>query len=528
MPLSAPSTTTTTAVSPALVDHWKNEVKVFTDRKAKADKAVKDAAAELLTKKDELSAEDTVLTALVKAIADVRAALAAAGPADAPGLVKTLSALLVRQRDAEARRLQAARAMDGAQVESDVAADRLADAAAGLGAATAALTAAEAAHKLRVERGAKLEGEEFTAAVVRTVEEVDIQRKKAADRLKVIPSSLQASAQQGYKAEVDALEASAQKAREEAGKLATTDPVEAAAIQLADAEAKVRERLESTLPEMARATALLKKVAGEKTDPPLLSKEEQASFEPESGAAAARGASRGGGAGADPAELERIANEKARAYEETLARKKQGAQPGEEVERDPDVVHARTELMQAAQAYERALQAGGAAGPGGGASVTKAELIALGRAVNDTARKYEGALADARKKAKPGEDPEADPAVVRARKERDEATTAYEKAVKGFEPPPESRLPDKAWQALLDVRQAESILARVSGGPSSVDLIKKVDEAQKKLAQVKADAANGRRDTEDKKYEARRAAKLYEKARAAHESRLLSAVRGDF
>jgi hypothetical protein len=418
--------------------------------------------------------------------------------------------------------------MDGAQVESDVAADRLADAAAGLGEATAALTAAEAAHKLRVERAAKLEGEEFNAALVRARGEADTQRKRATERLKVIPLSLQESAQKGYKAEVDALEA-ARKARDDAGKPAPTDAVEEAANRLADAEAKVRERLDSTLPDIARATALLKKVAGEKNDPPLLTKEEQESFEPESGAAAARGASRGGGSGAraDPAELERIANEKARAYEETLALKKQGAQPGEDVERDPDVVHARTELMQAAQAYERALQAGGPAGQGGGASVTKAELIALGRATYDKARAYEKALAEA-KKAKPGEDPEADPAVVKARTERDEARTAYEKAVKSFEPPPESRLPDKAWQALLDERQAVSILNPIPAPPEPPDLIKPLDKAVQDLAQAKANAANGRRAAEDKKYEARKAAKLYEKARAAHESRLLSAVRGDF
>jgi hypothetical protein len=92
----------------------------------------------------------------------------------------------------------------------------------------------------------------------------------------------------------------------------------------------------------------------------------------------------------------------------------------------------------------------------------------------------------------------------------------------------EALVPDKVWQVILDILQAERVLTRVRDDKAADALKNNVNDTEKALAQAKATTAEHGRTADDGKQEARKATKLLEKAKAAQKGRLLSAVRGDF
>jgi hypothetical protein len=526
---STPITTgtpTTTSPPTTLVDHWSAEVDAFAKRKSDAEKAKVTVDENLAQAKTALAAEDKAVTDLTKDVASTRAALAKADLVEVEALSKELSALIVRQHDSEGRRLEAARKLDEAQVEADVAADQLSDAAAGLGEANGKLTAAKAAEQKRDGLVASKDKPPFKDAVARARTEGADLLTKAKARIAVIPQALRGEAKNRFDAEVAGLKKRGEEAEaaEDAAATedATSEGVDAAVAAkrraFGRAEDKLRTWLDSIVADVAQAIAALAKVAGKEGDPPLLSDKEREKIERASGGTASAATPL-----APPTELvEPI--EPPTDYE-------QGPSPdsrsGEEAQAEQDAWQTVSATRPA-----RAYQPIESPTPGAEGRVTAQQLIELGRTAYEKARAYHELLAK-KQAAKPGTDAEVDPEVKAARTACDNAVEAYAEAVKTFQAPPAAYVPDKAWQAVLDVWTAERRLVRAQDAGALallVDALKpdKPEKAEVQLVQALGRAAAHRRTAEDLKYEARRRAKLLEKAESSHPARLFARVRGDF
>jgi hypothetical protein len=438
-----------------LVEHWNEEVKAFTKRETDAKAEKENAAKALATAKADLDKEEKVFTDLAKAVGETRTALAKAGAAEAAALAKKLLALIVDQHNSEGRRLQLGRALDVAQADADLAADKVADASAGLGEASGKLAAAQTAKAKRDERIAKLTASPLKDVAARVATEGEPLVQKAWARVEVIPKELRDQATQRHGAEVKFLDdasAAASQAGDDKGKADGAGGGDGAVVadaarRFALAEESLATWLDTTVPDLDAAIASLTKIVGKDGDPPLLSKAEEDAIKK-----AAGGGSGGYGA-------------------RTLG--------------------AERRSRAAAPTKDGADQSGASGSPTG---------------------------------AKDGSDP-LDVLVETTEPGSDstQAPPAAPETPVGGQDQLEALVPDKVWQVILDILQAERVLTRVKGG-----LKNKVAETEEALAQAKTTAGEHRRGAEDRKHEARKTAKRLEKAKAAHEGRLLSAVRGDF